>query len=192
MDGYLGRIDGILLLAGLAVFLTIGIITARRSDPKEASVPAPKKTLLFIFLILVGMLGLLVGAKLMVSSAIFFANQFGLSEVFIGLSIVAVGTSLPELATSVVAGARGEHDISIGNVVGSNIFNICLVIGTVGLFNPMPVDMGLTRFEFPAMLFLSVLVFIFARTNYTINRLEGLVFILGFILFIGVSFWMSN
>ena len=65
---------------------------------------------------------------------------------------VAVGTSLPELATSVVAGARGEHGISIGNVVGSNVFNICLVIGTVGLFNPMSVDMGLMQFEFPALL----------------------------------------
>jgi len=192
VDGRLDRMDGFLLLTGLAVFLTIGIVTARQGDIKEDSGPAPKKTLLFIFLILIGMGGLLVGAKLTVSSAIFFANKFGLSEVFIGLSIVAVGTSLPELATSVVAGARGQHDISIGNVVGSNVFNICLVIGTVGLFNPIPVDIELMRFEFPAMLLFAVMVFIFARTNFTINRLEGLFFVLGFILFIGVSYWIGS
>lgn len=192
VDGHLGRMDGIILLAGLAVFLAMGIMTARKSVKKEAPVAEQKKTPWFILLILTGMVGLIAGADLMVRSAIFIARQFGLSEVFIGLSIVAVGTSLPELATSVVAGARGQHDISVGNVIGSNVFNICLVIGTVGLFNPMPIDAGLLRFEFPAMFLLSIIVLIFAKTGFTISRIEGLFFVLSFFSFVGMSYWMGN
>jgi len=193
LDGYLGRIDGIILLAGLAVFLIWGIMTARKSKEGKDEIPAPnrEKVFWYIFLILIGMVGLLVGAKWVVDSAIFIARQFGLSEVFIGLSIVAVGTSLPELATSVVAGARGEHGISIGNVVGSNVFNICLVIGTVGLFNPMSVDLGLMQFEFPALLLLSLIFFVFCRVSFTINRIKGLFFILSFISFVGLSYWLG-
>ena len=192
LDGYLDRMDGIILLSGLAVFLLMGTLTARDKNEKEPSGITERKTLKFIILIVTGMAGLLAGANLTVRSAIFIARQFGLSEIFIGLSIVAVGTSLPELATSVVAGMREEHDICIGNVVGSNIFNICLVIGTVGLFNPMAVDPGLLRFEFPAMFFLSVIVFIFARTSAAINRLEGLFFAVSFISFVGISYWLGN
>jgi cation:H+ antiporter len=193
LDGHLGRIDGIVLLAGLAVFLISGIMTARKSRDTKNEIPTPngKEVFWYIFLILVGMVGLLIGAKWVVDSAIFVARQFGLSEVFIGLSIVAVGTSLPELATSVVAGARGEHGISIGNVVGSNVFNICLVIGTIGLFNPMSVDMRLMQFEFPALLLLSIILFASCRGSFTINKIKGFFFILSFISFVGLSYWLG-
>lgn len=194
LDGYLGRIDGIILLSALAAFLVMSIMTARKRLPsgQSATVPTVKNALRFTLLILIGMAGLVLGAKLMVSSAIFFAESFGLSELFIGLSIVAVGTSLPELATSVVAGAKGEHDISVGNVVGSNVFNICLVIGTVGLFNPMSVDMGLMQFEFPAMFILAVVVWIFSRSRFTISRMEGLFLMLSFFAFVGISYWKGS
>jgi cation:H+ antiporter len=192
VDGHLGRMDGIILLAVLAIFLVMGIMTARKSGERKVPVAEQKKTPWLIFLILMGMGGLIVGADLMVRSAIFIARQFGLSEIFIGLSIVAIGTSLPELATSVVAGARGQHDISVGNVIGSNIFNICLVIGTVGLFNPMPVDLGLMRFEFPAMFLLSIIVLIFTKAGFTISRIEGSFLVLSFFSFLGISFWMGN
>ena len=193
LDGQVGRMDGIILLAGLVVFLILGIMTARKSNGGEKSAPdqGKKKISRFIFLMLIGMAGLLVGANLMVKSAIFIARQIGLSEAFIGLSVVAVGTSLPELATSVVAGARGESDISVGNVIGSNIFNICLVIGTIGLFNPMAVDQGLMGFEFPAMFLLSLSVFFFSRTHFTISRKKGFFFVLSFFVFVGVSYWIG-
>ena len=193
LDGWIGRVDGAVLLAGLAFFLILGIMTAKKSENTKDEVPAQKgkKFFWYIFLILIGMGGLVAGAHLVVNSAIFIARQLGLSEVFIGLSIVAVGTSLPELATSVVAGARGEYDISIGNVVGSNVFNVCMVIGTVGLFNPMSVDMRLMRFEFPAMFLLSLILLVFSRTGFTLSRVEGLFFILSFFLFIGLSYWLS-
>lgn len=194
LDGQIGRIDGMILLAALGVFLIMGVMTARKNGIKEMPVPdrGKRKILRVMFFILMGMTGLLVGANLMVKSAIFMARQFGLSEAFIGLSIVAVGTSLPELATSVVAGARRESDISVGNVIGSNIFNICLVIGTIGLFNPMSVDMELMRFEFPAMFILSFVIFFFSRIGFMISRIEGLFYVLSFFSFVGLSYWIGK
>ncbi|MDY6971875.1 MAG: calcium/sodium antiporter [Thermodesulfobacteriota bacterium] len=193
LDGRVGRIDGIILLAGLAFFLILGIKTAGNSHKTGGKVleVQGKKNFFYIFLVLVGMVGLVVGAHLIVDSAIFIARRLGLSEIFIGLSIVAVGTSLPELATSVVAGLRGEHDLSIGNIVGSNVFNICMVMGTVGLLNPMSVDMKLMAFEFPAMLLLTLILLIFARTGSTITRAEGFLFTLSFFLFVGLSYWLG-
>jgi cation:H+ antiporter len=193
LDGWIGRVDGIILLSGLAVFLVVGIVSARTGGEANGQAVAKdkKKIAWYIFLVLIGMAGLVYGADLIVNSAIFIARKLGLSEIFIGLSIVALGTSLPELATSVVAGARGEHDISIGNVVGSNVFNVCMVIGTVGLFNPMPVNMGLMRFEFPAMFALCLILLVFARTGYVLNRLEGLFFLLCFFSFIGLSYMLG-
>ena len=142
--------------------------------------------------ILVGMAGLVAGANLVVKAAIFLAKEFGLTEIFIGLSIVAVGTSLPELAASVVAGVKGEHDISIGNVVGSNVFNICMVMGTIGLFSPMPVEKGLNRFEFPFMLMLAIILFIFSKSGSRLSRLEGLFFLCSFIGYVAVSYWLAT
>jgi len=192
-DGYIGKTDGILLLCGLGAFLAMGLVTAKNAGEDQADVIKEKKKIAWqIFLVLAGMGGLMAGASLVVNSAIFIARQVGLSETFIGLSIVALGTSLPELATSVVAGAKGEHDISVGNVVGSNVFNICMVIGAIGLFNPMAVDTGLMRFEFPAMTALTVLLWIFSRTGFVIGRLEGFFFVAGFFSFIGLSYWMGN
>jgi cation:H+ antiporter len=193
LDGRIGKIDGIVLLSGLAYFLVLGIMTGRK-DPDtegESLVTERKKVLWFLFLILTGMGGLVVGAHLIVKAAIFMAGQLGLSQVFIGLSIVAVGTSLPELATSVAAGARGQHEISIGNVVGSNVFNICMVIGAVGLFSPISVDVGNMEFEFLVMFLLSIILFIFCRAGYVINRLEGLFLMLCFFSFVGLSYWMA-
>jgi len=193
LDGRIGRLDGLILLAGLAFFLVLSIVKAKEKKGTKETIPVRKgKNILWdIFLVLIGMAGLVWGAHFIVNSAIFIARQFGFSEVFIGLSIVAVGTSLPELATSVVAGAKGEHDISIGNVVGSNVFNICMVIGTVGLFNPMSLDIGGMQFEFSAMFLISVILFICCRTGFIISRLEGLFFVLCYFLFVGLSYLLA-
>ena len=193
LDGNIGRLDGVILLSALGAFLAMSIATARTgNDPQPGSLPRRrlKTTSWHVFLILIGLVGLMVGANTIVNSAIFIAQRLGLSEIFIGLSIVAVGTSLPELATSVVAGTKGESDISIGNVVGSNVFNICMVIGTVGLFNPMTVDMGAVQIKFAAMIGISLLLFVFCRTGYRVNRFEGACLFFGFILFIILSYWV--
>ena len=194
LDGRIGRIDGIILLAGLAAFLVFNFKKARSTEEFKGVSPAleNKKVLWNFFLILAGMAGLVGGANLMVNSAIIIARCLGLSEIFIGLSIVALGTSLPELATSVVAGLRKEHGISIGNIVGSNVFNICMVIGFIGLINPMTVERGLMRFEFPVMFLLSIILYIFSRAGLIIDRLKGFVFILSFLFFIGISYFLGK
>jgi len=192
LDGKIGRTDGLILLGVLAVFIIYGIMTARdiRKEREQIEKPSLKNYAFNGFLILTGLICLGKGADFVVNSAVFIARSFGFSELFIGLSIVAFGTSLPELATSVVAVSKDESDISLGNVVGSNLFNICMVMGTVGLLNPISIDSSLNRFEFPAMLFLSCLLLIFARSGYKINRSQGLIFILSFFLYVGGSYWM--
>lgn len=194
MDGRIGRLDGIILVGCLGAFLTMSVLTAKSPTSKiVVRDRLGKKTgIWYLFQLSAGTLGLVAGANWMVRSAILMARALGLSEVFIGLSIVAVGTSLPELATSVVAGIKGESDISIGNVVGSNIFNICLVIGTVGLFHPMTIESRLLRFEFPTLVVLSCILFVFSSTGKRLNRLEGLFFVLGFCLFVAISFLFSK
>jgi cation:H+ antiporter len=194
MDGVVSRIDGLVLLTSLIIFLAMGIVTAKKgagstaTDGEAGRRGAP----LNIGLIVVGSAGLVLGAHFIVNSAIYIARELGFSEIFIGISIVAVGTSLPELATSVVAGAKGESDLSVGNVVGSNIFNIGMVIGTVGLFSTMEVGTDLMWFEFPAMFALSVILFLFARTGFIINRLEGFLFLMSFFLFVSISYWLGK
>lgn len=194
MDCRIGRFDGILLLSCLAAFLLMGFFTARgaATDVLEGAERGLGIRLWRGFQVVAGTAGLVVGANWMVQSAIHIAKALGLSEVFIGLSIVAVGTSLPELATSVVAGIKGQADISIGNVVGSNIFNICLVIGMVGVFNPMDIDIRLHRFEFPALVVLSAFLLLFSRTDRRLNRWEGLFFFLGFWAFVWISYGLSR
>lgn len=192
MDGEIGRVDGVILLAGLVSFLALGIMTAGKGGEAGLSKGAEKRTVKYVLFILVGLGGLLVGADLIVRSAIFIARSLGWSELFIGLSIVAVGTSLPELATSVVAGARGQHDISIGNVVGSNVFNICMVMGAVGLLSPLPVGGGLMTFEFPVLMVLSLLLLVFCRTGFKISRWEGFFFVLGYVAFVGGSYGLAS
>jgi len=189
LDSYLGRLDGVFLLLGLAIFLIYGMLNSIKKDIHGDESLLKKKSLLKnSLLIIIGMAGLLGGADILVKSSIFIARFLGFSDIFIGLSIVALGTSLPELATSIVAGVRGEHEISIGNVVGSNIFNLGLVMGMVALINPMSLDSKLLYFEFPAMFIVSLLLFVFCRTGYIINRIEGLAFITSYVLFIGISF----
>ncbi len=139
MDGRVGRVDSLLLLAGAVAYTAWLIYESRKRDahrPETAPSgedPARKITrhnwLINVGLVLLGLVLLTVGAQWLVNGAVTFARALGISELIVGLTIVAVGTSLPELATSVVAAARGQRDIAVGNVVGSNIFNILVVLG---------------------------------------------------------------
>ncbi len=193
-DGHIGRMDGLILLIAFISFMIWSVVTAKDKNAgaiEHEVIKEKKGILIYILMIISGMSGLLVGANLVVRSAIYIAREFGISELFIGLSIVAVGTSLPELATSVVAGIKGEHDISVGNVVGSNIFNICLVIGAVGLLNPMGVDKRLNIFEFPAMLLLSLVLFVVSVLKKRLGRFVGILFALSYVLYVVGSYLMS-
>ena len=126
-----------------------------------------------ITLIVLGLLGLAGGAQLMVVSATFIAKHFGISEFVIGTTIIAFGTSLPELATSIVAALRKQSDISVGNIFGSNIFNVLFIMGTVPMLFGMPVEPRALAIDFPVMIAVTILTFPMMRTRYKLSRVEG-------------------
>ncbi len=151
--------------------------------------PAGRKYLLFnILYIVVGLAALLTGAHVLVKAAIFIAGRLGVSEMVIGLTVVAFGTSVPEMATSVVSILRKEADICVGNVIGSNIFNILMVIGSVALVRPLNVARETLFFEFPIMLLFSVALIPMIRGNLRVNRLEGFLLVAGYFVFIFLLF----
>jgi cation:H+ antiporter len=190
MDSNINRIDGIILLFFLVIFLIYGFITAKdKSNGKTTPGERPLGQLIKngVYIVL-GIIMLAFGANFVVKEAILIAAKMGLSQTFIGISVVALGTSLPELATSAVAAARGQSDISVGNVVGSNLFNICLVMGVVGLFNPMPIDPSLHNFEFPFMIFICLILGGMAFVKKGVSKPSGFLFIALFLIYIAVSY----
>jgi len=159
LDGQLSRVDGALLVAGLLAFFVWVVKNSRRmgSDGLVVSeavrdLPADITRARALTYLALGFAVLLLGAELLVSGAENLAQRFGLSDLVIGLTVVAIGTSLPELAVSVVSAFRGEPELAVGNVVGSNVFNLLAVIGAAGLVGPGPVDPGIVRFHLPVML----------------------------------------
>ncbi len=190
MDSNIGRMDGIVLISLLIVFLIYSITTAKdKNNPKVLAKPSYINISKNFFYIIIGIVMLSYGANFVVQEAIIMAEKIGLSQTFIGISIVALGTSLPELATSAVAAAKGESDISVGNVVGSNLFNICLVMGIVGLFNPMTIDKTLHYFQFPFMMFICIVLWLIAYFNQGISKKTGYFFITLFIIYILISYF---
>jgi cation:H+ antiporter len=187
LDGRIGRIDGLLLVVAFVGYLVFVLRAARQSPARveleadydtherdEGIAPAAAPRWRNILLVIAGLAGLVVGGELLVRAAVYFARAAGVSDLVIGLTVVAVGTSLPELATSVIAAARREVDIAMGNIVGSNIFNVLAVLGLAALVAPLTVDRGLFRFEIPAMVVLSLALPLLARSGLRIGRLEGI------------------
>jgi cation:H+ antiporter len=189
MDSKIGKLDGFILIFLLIVFLVYGVITAKDKN-SDNNLVKPSFVAIFknIIFITLGIVMLAYGANFVVQEAIIIAQKIGLSQTFIGISVVAFGTSLPELATSAVAAAKGESDISVGNVVGSNLFNICLVMGIVGIFNPMSIDSNLHFFQFPFMLFICFFLGFVAFVNHGIGKKHGFLFIILFFVYIFISY----
>jgi len=192
LDGRLGQFDGVVLLSGMALMLLwmthIGIKEKSSHDPISEEfadeVPTNLSMSRASFWIVVGGLCLLGSSKLLVWGAVAIAHAMGVSDLIIGLTIVAMGTSLPELAASVMSALKNEHDIAIGNVIGSNIFNLLAVLGLPGLLNPGPFDPIVLTRDYPVMLGLTVLFFIMAygfRGPGRINRFEGALLVLAFV-----------
>ena len=192
LDGRLGQFDGVVLLSGMALMLLwmthIGIKEKSSHDPISEEfadeVPTNLSMSRASFWIVVGGLCLLGSSKLLVWGAVAIAHAMGVSDLIIGLTIVAMGTSLPELAASVMSALKNEHDIAIGNVIGSNIFNLLAVLGLPGLLNPGPFDAIVLTRDYPVMLGLTVLFFIMAygfRGPGRINRFEGALLVLAFV-----------
>lgn len=190
-NGYLGRLDGILLLAGFAAFLYYGISSAKSSkeEPVNAVPGTQPSALNSTLFLLLGLAMLVIGSNIFVDSASRVAYALGISEGVVGLTIVAGGTSLPELATSVVAARKGQSAIAIGNVIGSNVFNILLILGLTATISPLAIQ-GITFVDLSMMLGSAVLVWLFSRTKYTVERWEGIVLVVAYLVYL--AWLLSN
>ncbi|NER83230.1 MAG: calcium/sodium antiporter [Leptolyngbya sp. SIO1D8] len=188
LDGQLSQLDGVILLTG-SIFYTGFLIFQGRKEP-DAEVqaeyaqeygcseqPTWKQVVFYVVLLLVGLGVLIVGANMLVQGATSLAEAMGISQLIIGLTIVAIGTSLPELATSVVACYRGERDIAVGNVIGSNIFNILTVLGATATMSGISVSPAAMRFDIPIMLAVAIACLPIFYTGNRISRWEGLLFV---------------
>lgn len=188
IDGNLGHVDGVILLVGSVIYTVFLVIQSRRESDVDVQAEYEKEyartgkrnwqqTLRNVLLLVVGLAMLVVGANLLVFGATEIAEAMGVSQLIIGLTIVAVGTSLPELATSIVACCRGERDIAVGNVVGSNIFNILTILGVTSTVSGVPVSSAAIRFDIPVMLAVAIACLPIFYTGNRISRWEGLLFI---------------
>ncbi len=185
LDGKLGRLDGFLLLIGLAAYIFFALRQSRaesREVQKEYEQEFAKKeprtakqTIVNLGFILTGLGLLVLGSNWLVDSSTQIAKALGVSELVIGLTIVAVGTSLPEIATSVIAALKGESDIAVGNAVGSNIFNLLGVLGLSALFAPGGVNVAMRalQFDLPVMVFVAIVTLPVFHNYRQITRLEG-------------------
>lgn len=135
-----------------------------------------------------GLAGLLGGAQMLVTGAVSVARGLGLSEFVIGVTLVAIGTSLPELATALIAALKKEGDLVVGTIIGSNVFNVLGAIGVSALFKPIPIDPALLRFEFPVLMLFTVLMAVFLYTGGRMVRWEGAALLLGYFGFIVLVF----
>jgi len=182
LDGKIGRLDGLLLFAGIVAYIVFAIRQSRK-ETKEIEAEydhefgqgggmGPRQAVIQIALVIAGLALLVVGARWLVNGAVALARSLGLSELIIGLTIIAAGTSLPEVATSVIASLRGERDIAVGNVVGSNIFNILAVLGLTAAVAPegVTVPVAALRFDIPFMIAVSVACLPIFFTGYRIAR----------------------
>ncbi|UCF89970.1 MAG: calcium/sodium antiporter [Desulfobacterales bacterium] len=173
----LTRIDGLVFLSFFTIFIYYSFSIAARINGMEAHVPAkPRGWIPSVVFILGGLMGLTLGGRWIIDGAVALATRFGMSESILGLTIVAVGTSLPELATSAVAAYKKNADIAVGNVVGSNIFNIFFVLGISALIKPLPFQPR-NNSDIGAVILASLLLFVFMFTGKkrSLDRWEGLV-----------------
>lgn len=182
LDGNIGRLDAAILFALFIAFMYFTLKQAR--GPETAEEPRPKKRALWLSVvwIVVGLACLIGGSNLFVDGATAVATQLGVSEAVIGLTIVAGGTSLPELATSVVSARKGNSGIAIGNVLGSNVFNILGILGATGLICPMELH-GITMADLSVMVVSMIAVWFFSFTKYIFQRWEGAVLVVGFAVY---------
>jgi len=191
LDGTLGRLDGALLLTGMVLLLfwvtRVAIRSGDKRDPMSAEfaeeIPTDLGMGKAIFWVVAGALLLLLSSRLLVWGAVSIAHAMGVSDLVIGLTVVALGTSLPELAATVMSALRNEHDIAIGNVIGSNMFNLLGVLGLPGLIHPAPIEAVVLTRDYPAMFCLTVMLFAMAyglRGPRRINRLGGAILLTTF------------
>lgn len=200
-DGYLGFWDGVILLSGLVFIIYLIVSLGRRKnqrDPLEkeyAKEIAHLSTRWGLFWLVIGLIVLLLSSRLLVWGAVNIAHVLGVSDLVIGLTVVAIGTSLPELAASLISAYRKEPDIAIGNVLGSNMFNLLAVMGLPGLISPHALDPAVLTRDFPFMIGMSVALFVMAygfRGDGRITRIEGGLLLTAYVVYLGILYWQTS
>ncbi|MDJ1007588.1 MAG: calcium/sodium antiporter [Paracoccaceae bacterium] len=181
--GEVGRAAGVFLVAALVFYLTATLVVERRRrgspsgalyEAESEAVPGPDHTMaVSLVLAASGLAITILGARLLVTGAVSAAGAVGLSEAVIGLTVVAIGTSMPELVTAIIAVRKGQGDVALGNVIGSNIFNILGILGLTAIVQPMSVPPEIIRLDIWMMAGTAVLLVLFARTHWQIGRAEG-------------------
>ena len=185
IDSSINRIEAFFLLGLFIAFILYCIKNAKNIQKDKDFSNQDKRSRPSAFVLLLsGLIGLLGGAYIVVNSAVVLARYIGVSELVIGLTLVAVGTSLPELFASISAAKQGEGDIAIGNVIGSNIFNILAIVGVVGIISPIALDSSVIYLSFPVLLLFAVILVPIIKTDYTISRKEGTVLLFGYFLYL--------
>ncbi len=197
LDQQLLRLEGLILTIGIVVFTIYSFYQAQKIDPEadsvhvDKSIPNPLKNIGFDILFIIGGLGLLAfGSSLLIDNSVKLARILGIGEAIIGLTIISAGTSLPELATSVVAAIKKEPEIAIGNIVGSNIFNILCVLGISSLITPIQ-GRGISLIDIAVMVGVSILLLPFMWTDKKISRREGLVLIFIYLCYLAYLIYTS-
>lgn len=193
LDGTLGRLDGALLLGGLGVMMYWLVrlsVRSRISDPMladvEAELPRDLSMPAALGWLLLGLVVLLGASRALVWAAVGIAQALGVSDLVIGLTIVAIGTSLPELAASLTAAVRNEHDLAIGNVIGSNMYNLLAVLGVAGVLAPLEIDRHVLIRDLPLMIALTLVLFVMSLNYHgkgRITHLEGFALLVTFIAY---------
>lgn len=173
LDRHINHIEGIILLISMAVYIAVMVISAlkNRETADECKILSLPKSLIFI---IGGLIAVIFGGTLVVDNACLIAKDFGVSENFIGLTIIAIGTSLPELVTSITATRKGDSGLALGNAIGSNLFNIIFILGMSATICPLNV-LSESIIDCIILLVSAVILYVFARTKKTMNRWEGIV-----------------
>ena len=173
LDRHINHIEGIILLISMAVYIAVMVISAlkNRETADECKILSLPKSLIFI---IGGLIAVIFGGTLVVDNACLIAKDFGVSENFIGLTIIAIGTSLPELVTSITATRKGDSGLALGNAIGYNLFNILFILGMSATICPLNV-LSESIIDCIILLVSAVILYVFARTKKTMNRWEGIV-----------------
>jgi len=184
-DGQIDRLEATFFAASFIIFLFYMYKASKNEvSQEENTVEVQSKTIINVLLTLAGGVGLAFGSKYMVSSAVSIAQAWNISERIIALTIISVGTSAPELVTNLVAAYKKETDIAVGNIIGSNIFNILFIIGFAGMVLPINVSPEILSFDFLVCIASSLIIFPFMITGGKISRLEGAFLTLGYITYV--------
>jgi len=194
LDGLLSLLDGLFLLAVLIAYLIWSSRSQKHLDPDSTTTDRAdekKTTAIYAIWTVFSIIVLMAASKMLVSGAISIAEYFGVGELVIGLTIVAIGTSLPELAAAIAAARKGVHDMIIGNIIGSNVFNILGVLGLTGALKATQIDTSALWRDFPIMFTFTLFMLIFAITKRRFGKLEGGIMLSGYIVYIGYLIMVS-